>query len=547
MTDPSGPDPTTSPPGRRTFWLIAGLLGLLLLAPFLRVEIPPVVDYPNHLARAYFLARGQADPLLSRMLATHWTILPNLASDVLLVPLLGVLPVYLAGRIVLVAAMLAPLLGAMLYSRALFGRTAYWTLAGGLIAFNYAFMLGLMSFLFGIGAAFLVAAIWLRWRETCPLRAVFTAMLGAIVVFFCHITALVLAGVLVAAYELDRFANPAQRGHLFRRAMVVLCVFAPTVVLFLLSPLAGHGGDLSWLSPGDKLLLLATPFTNNTYFQGLVLLLVLTIFVLVAIGRRWLLVPRSTVIAAAALLALFVVAPHTYKGGGEVDLRPLTMLAFLLFAGVAESITMPWRALLAAATLLVVVVGARAVALARVWRQQNTIVAELRQTIAPIAPGSRVLATIVTPEDAPAYWHHVAPVQLTGPAIETESYLPALVLLERRSLWQIVFADPSQQPMVVRPAFRASVASQSLAYMPSYQLLRENHLSHANQAAYPYLVHWQTKFDYVLVMQASGMPDPAGFLPNRLTLLNATNIAALFRVRPMADAASQVPSMTRLP
>ncbi len=528
-------DPAAAP-GRSIFWWVVGPLLVLLLVPFLATEIPPVVDYPNHLARAYFLARGQADPVLSRMLAAHWTILPNLASDLLLVPLLGVLPVYLAGRIVLAAAMLAPLLGGMAYSRALFGRTCHWALASTLIAFNFAFLLGLMNFLFGIGAAFVVAAIWLRWRETCPRRAVLAATLGAVVVFFCHISALALVGVLIAAYEAARLAEPAGRRHLFRRATAVLCVFAPVVLLYSLSLVAGEGGPLRWFPPGSKLLLAATPFVTRDYIDGIILLVVLIGFMIIAIERRWLLVPRSTIIAAAVLLLLYIVAPDTYKGGALVDLRLLTMLAYLLFAGVAEPATLSRRGLLWAAVLVVVVVGGRTGALAQVWSQQSAIVAEMRQTIAPIVPGSRVLVTVVTAQDAPAYWRDVAPVQFIEGGVETEKHLPALVLLERHSLWPLVFASPSQQPMVVRRAYRASVAPRSLALVPDYMLLREGHLTRADQDAYPYLVQWRAKFDYVLVMQAGGMPDPAKFLPNQLTLLQATPIAALFQVQPMALA-----------
>ena len=63
----------------------------------------------------------RADPVLSRMYAPHWTIIPNLGIDLVLPPLLRLLPVHVAGRIVIGVAVLLPVFGTVAYSRAVFG------------------------------------------------------------------------------------------------------------------------------------------------------------------------------------------------------------------------------------------------------------------------------------------------------------------------------------------------------------------------------------------------------------------------------------------
>ncbi len=78
-------------------WL-AVLLCVILLAPLALVDVPPLLDYPNHLARAAVLAFGSDDPVLSRIYAAHWTVIPNLGTDLVLPPLLRVLSIHLAGR-----------------------------------------------------------------------------------------------------------------------------------------------------------------------------------------------------------------------------------------------------------------------------------------------------------------------------------------------------------------------------------------------------------------------------------------------------------------
>ncbi|HEX2943335.1 MAG TPA: hypothetical protein VHO91_19940, partial [Rhodopila sp.] len=60
--------------GRSGLWRAAVLaLCAVLLAPLLLVDVPPLVDYPNHLARAFVLASWPQDPVLVRFYAPSWS------------------------------------------------------------------------------------------------------------------------------------------------------------------------------------------------------------------------------------------------------------------------------------------------------------------------------------------------------------------------------------------------------------------------------------------------------------------------------------------
>ena len=61
------------------WWCALGALVLLLLAPLVLNGFPPVLDYPNHLARLFILARAGTNPVVDRMYAPHWSIIPDLA------------------------------------------------------------------------------------------------------------------------------------------------------------------------------------------------------------------------------------------------------------------------------------------------------------------------------------------------------------------------------------------------------------------------------------------------------------------------------------
>ncbi|MEJ0017046.1 MAG: hypothetical protein WDN25_10860 [Acetobacteraceae bacterium] len=133
-------------------WALATLC-LILLAPLALVDVPPLLDYPNHLARAVVLASAGADPFLSQMYAARWGILPNLATDLVLPTLLDLLPVHLAGRIIVGIALLLPVLGTVAYSRAMFRIGAAWPMASALVAYNATFLLGFINFTIAIGIA----------------------------------------------------------------------------------------------------------------------------------------------------------------------------------------------------------------------------------------------------------------------------------------------------------------------------------------------------------------------------------------------------------
>ncbi len=107
------------------WWATLTLAVLVLLVPLFLVDVPPLLDYPNHLARAYVLAFGKDDPILSRFYASDRGIIPNLAVDLVLPGLLRLMPVHSAGRVVLAITLLMPLLGVVLYSRAVSGRRSY--------------------------------------------------------------------------------------------------------------------------------------------------------------------------------------------------------------------------------------------------------------------------------------------------------------------------------------------------------------------------------------------------------------------------------------
>ncbi len=68
---------------RRLFWVL--LVGACVLAvlPIWMTTVPPLHDFPTHLARAHILTTYAQSPDLQRFYLVHWVPVPNLAIDLI--------------------------------------------------------------------------------------------------------------------------------------------------------------------------------------------------------------------------------------------------------------------------------------------------------------------------------------------------------------------------------------------------------------------------------------------------------------------------------
>src|SRR5690242_20067869 len=87
------------------------LVAALILLPLFYTVVPPLEDYPNHLARMQALAGIPGNEALSRFYEVAWAPIPNLIMDLIVPPLVPALGVYAAGRVFVGLTLLLMLLG----------------------------------------------------------------------------------------------------------------------------------------------------------------------------------------------------------------------------------------------------------------------------------------------------------------------------------------------------------------------------------------------------------------------------------------------------
>jgi hypothetical protein len=508
--------------GRGGWWAVLALVSAVVLAPLLIADVPPVLDYPNHLARFVLLAAGPDDPVLGPVFMPHWAIIPDLAVDLIAAPLLHLLPVHVAGRCLLGGILLLNLAGVLALHRALFGRRSFWPLASGLVAYNSGFLLGFLNWQIGSGLAMLFAAAWLTWRERRPIATMTAAAAASVVLFFCHLMGLMFFLALIGSAEAHAVW---WRGRpVILRAASLLPALAGPTLLWRLAPLHDAPVAMHWMKPQEKLVQAASPFVNYLFPLDMVSAVLVYGGVALGVAAGWFaLAPRAGP-AVAVLAALYVALPFDLMSGSFLDTRVAIMLGFLLFAAV-DPVRLPGRASGAVAAVLAVLFAVRMTVVAEVWEGHRRDLADLRTVIAAVPPGALVYMTNVPQEEAPAYWDAGPRSRRLSNGLRADFHLPALLLIERGAFWPILFANPAQQPIRLRPEYA--------------RLAREAHgiPSHAALVADPGGGSAALRdFDFVLMLEAGADADPAGFVPQCLTLLSRTDFAALFRVRREAPA-----------
>ncbi len=383
-----GPAPAT---GSRL--VLYALFMAATVSPLLWVRVPPLVDYPNHLARMWILARNGSNPALAANYQVHWRILPDLAMDLIVPPISKILSIGAAGRVFIALTMVMLIGGTATLHRVLHGRWGVAPLWSALFVYNAVLFWGFLNCLFGIGAALFALSGWMATREWRPGRRILVFSVVASLLFLLHLFAFGFYGLAVGLHELD--GRIRQRRISLTSALSLVAAglqFAPGFLLWYLS--LKHGGPTLTLYGdfADKLYALISPFTFGT---APVPLDEVTGFLAIAF-LAWGILTRFLTFAPEfrrplAVMALVAAAmPNVLSGSWSADLRLPVALTFLLIA--ATEVRIPTRRMTAAvAALAFCVLGARIWAVTQSWRDYGRQFDEFRAASRVIAVGSRLL------------------------------------------------------------------------------------------------------------------------------------------------------------
>jgi hypothetical protein len=512
------------------WWLALVSAWLLLCAPLLLVDLPPLTDYPNHLARMVVLSRLGDDPFLSLYYAAAWGIIPDLAIDAFMPALLGVMPAPVAGKAVLAGILLLDVAGAAAYAAAIHGRRTWWSLGAALAAHNVAFMMGFLNFGLGTGLAMSLAAIWIRLRPAAPRLAAAGGAAAAALLFFCHLMGVFFFLVLVAAYEAwlarTRLRLAGWTGAGLRRAAAAAAPLAAAVVpaaalCWLGAPQAADG-ETMFLSAGEKLWQLTWPFANYDRTLDLGAFACVWGLLLACLATRRLVIAPGAAAAVAVVAALYAVLPISFGGTGFLDTRLSVMLGFLAFTAFRPRLD--GRTGAAAGIVLAALLCVRVATLSVAWNEWRTDTADARSLAALVQPGERVVQIDIRPDEVDDYTDRAPLPWRLSTGYNTEYHLVGYFLIERSAFWPSLFVNPGQQPLRLRQPYEA-LANAAHA-VPGHAELSKRRAEGNPPAPNPYCA-----FDALILTGTWAEPDPATLAPDWLDFVAANRTAALYRIK----------------
>ncbi|HVN94244.1 MAG TPA: hypothetical protein VMT38_11135 [Terracidiphilus sp.] len=371
---------------RNLLWIgLFVLLASSLLIPFLVVNEPPLLDYPNHLARTFILAHLN-DPTyhFSQYYSADWKPYPYILWDILMVALQRIIPVESAGKFLeMVATILVPAAVAWFLWQANRSEIKLALLACAL-SYYLPFLWGFTAFHLGMGLCFLMIGTWLWYRRQPSLVRAITFFLICSATYLAHLLCFASAALILLLFELTYIK--------VRELGLLACYLAPLSALALWArPGLRVQGTVRWHTVGEKLLWLRRVATQGynkhldiAFVGGLLLCLLFAV-----IGNRELRVNWRWLLVLLGLLGVYILLPSSWGTNWGIDMRAVPLLCLLMVSVLRVGRRANWLAALA-----VVLTALRVVNITSGFQKEELKVAAMDRGIEQLPRDIRVFPLV---------------------------------------------------------------------------------------------------------------------------------------------------------
>lgn len=491
------------------------LVAVLILVPLVYTLVPPLEDYPNHLARMFVLTQVPGNALLSGFYETDWAPIPNLVMDLTVPTLASWIGVYAAGRCFIGATLLLLLLGPMVLHRTLYGSWSAWPLVGGLFVYNGFLFVGLMNYLFGVGVAVFGLAAWIRMAERGVGLRIIVSLLFCAVLYVCHLSALGLYGLGIASFEAWRLQSreSLKLADVFSSGLALGLPFVPALYLLLHSPTWGLARENVWEAQG-KFEAITRFLSVYSDLVDIPFLALIVAAVVVAIRRGLVRFHRAGLIVLVVLTLAFLAMPRMAFGSWMADER-LVVGIFFMTLGFVSTDLRKLEGQNAFFAICLATIAFRVVDVSVNWSTISQPLLELRTSLHAVAPGSRILVTQV--DDLP------------NGALDTAlSHAPNLAVIERSALVSRLFVVPGKQIVHARLPYREHVDTEDGETPNLSQVVLAAHTPPSTNDPH-YWDRWPDFYDYLIVLGTD--PDESeNPLPALLKIVHAGRGFNLYKV-----------------
>ncbi len=520
-------------------WLIAVaylILTGVALYPVLSVDVPPLVDYPNHLARMHILSAWHDDPDLQRNYVVNRSLGPNMAMDLIVPMLTKILPIYDAGRLFVAATLLLIIGGTITLRRVVVGNVGLWPILSFLLIYNHAFFWGFLNFLFTAGLALFAFSAWIALRERPYLARIAVFSTVVIVLFYGHLFGLLIYGVLVFGFECGRaWRDRYEEGFSIAAWVVTSSQFVIPAILFfewiarkeLATDTINRFGP--WVA---KIVALISPVHFGQALVDFPTAVFLIVVVILCITRRWVTLADNLKLPVIFLASAAALMPNFLSDVWGTDFRLPAIVGCVLLAGV-ETRPIAWRQTRTIVSIAVALFLVRTAAIASHWHDVDAKFSEFRNAARSLEPGASLLVSQDrndTPDGVPGlygmtFWH-----------------MGALAIIERSAFYPTLFTghttvDASMDRILINspvgtPVNRAVLAASAIPANSTYPLGHK-----LSRYTWLFWIGWPENFDYVLTIRFDNKTNP---YPIRLEAVSQGSYFDIYRVTPVPSGSSKL-------
>ena len=427
----------------RWYWPTFVLVVVILCVPIVATTYHPLVDYPNHLARAYILHDYDRLEIFQRHYVVSRQIVPNLAIDLIVPTLLGLMTWKSASILFLCLVVVVFVLGCHYLGAAIHRRPTWLAIPSMFFVYNSAFLYGYVNYVFGLGCFAIALGYWLPRRHRWTAGRLALAAFLTSCAYVSHLAAFTF---LVLAFGSIRAWDVWKRDEPLGPVATSLLPLAPGLLLYS-SQIARQGGagGIQWNTLSGKLVaMLPLVLTYDRRFDLVyVLILVGLCGVLLRMQRREgpVAVIWPTFLAGMVLFAFLIVSPKGMLTGSGADARFFVPAALLVLLSVR--LRLPTRVAMALFVAALALFSARVGAIWHTWQDLDAQIAEQVSLFSVLPIGARVYPAFPSPD--------VVSLSKTERSLE---HAISLATITRRAVVLSQFAIPGQQPVLFRTAPR---------------------------------------------------------------------------------------------
>lgn len=443
--------------------LLSLIIACLIIIPVIFNQFIPLNDYPFHLARIVILT-DLDNPVYSEFYKAGSFLLPNMAMDMIAVPLAAIIGPEAASRVFVTLSLLVMLLGTMLLHQAAHKRFSPWPLLVVLFLFNGIFRYGFLNYIFGLGIAFMAAALWL-WMKPSTLKII-VALILSLLLIMLHFAAFAVFAVIVGSCEIYA-AHVRWRDKGAKSSLLTLCIsaspFLLAIALFLVvSPTAevaseGLGGKAFEFKPLGAMVLggLYSVLTGIVWLDMVSYSLLIIIFAVCLFTGRIGIAP-NLLLAFTIMTITYILMPPSIMGSHFADVRLGPAIALLWVASIdikAESPNSD-RLIAGLAIILTVLIS---VGVTKQWGNFNKEISTITRVFEKTEVGATIFSATAQP-----YTHLIADsperqAAWSPPLKHVSSY----AVLSGPKFVPMTFVDPTKQPLNVTDKYQGVKAFQT--------------------------------------------------------------------------------------